>query len=45
MLMSMENKSIDEIAATLEVPASTVQGRLYQARLQLRETLKRKGVV
>lgn len=39
LLMHMEEKSIEEIAVILGVPPSTVQGRLYQARLQLRNKL------
>lgn len=39
LLKYVDGRSVDEIARMLDVPASTVEGRLYQARLQLRKKL------
>lgn len=39
MLKYMEEKSVIEIGNILDIPTSTVEGRLYQARLNLRRKL------
>jgi RNA polymerase sigma-70 factor (ECF subfamily) len=40
----LEDASIEEIAAVLDVPPGTVKSRLYYARLALREQLERREV-
>lgn len=44
LLRYLEDMSYDEIAAYLDLPASTVRGRLHKARLALRKMLEALGV-
>ncbi len=43
VLRDVEDRSYEEIAAVLEIPAGTVRSRLFRARERLRETLGGRG--
>jgi RNA polymerase sigma-70 factor, ECF subfamily len=41
MLRAVEEMSVEEVSAALEIPATTVRTRFFRARAQLRESLSR----
>jgi RNA polymerase sigma-70 factor, ECF subfamily len=41
MLRAVEEMSVEEVAAALDIPETTVRTRFFRARAQLRESLSR----
>jgi RNA polymerase sigma-70 factor (ECF subfamily) len=44
VLFYKEELSLDEVAASLDLPVGTVKSRLHEAREQFKATLERQGV-